>query len=185
MWLWGVESWVRIKNIMGYICIADRRTLVSIWSHDRKWSQTIAEDRTWFYLLRSSAITIAGDRRSVFPYDRRRSQNFLRSAIRDCLRSYGNQPLAEQTNYLFYCEPNLSDTTLWYFSGQVSKVLTFSSETVLLRISLKRTIRFQFIPTDYVFMWPGINGIPVPCNAWIPVCKPFVVFACKYEVPKR
>ena len=33
--------------------------------------------------LRSSAITIAGDRRSVFPYDRRRSQNFLRSAICD------------------------------------------------------------------------------------------------------
>ena len=59
---------------------------------DRRRSQTIAEDRTWFYLLRSSAITIAGDRRSVFPYDRRRSQKFLRSAIRDRLRSYGNQP---------------------------------------------------------------------------------------------
>ena len=27
---------------------------------DRRRSQTIAEDRTWFYLLRSSAITIAG-----------------------------------------------------------------------------------------------------------------------------
>ena len=27
---------------------------------DRSRSQTIAEDRTWFYLLRSSAITIAG-----------------------------------------------------------------------------------------------------------------------------
>ena len=26
---------------------------------DRRRSQTIAEDRTWFYLLRSSAITIA------------------------------------------------------------------------------------------------------------------------------
>ena len=54
---------------------------------DCKQSQTIAEDRTWFYLLRSCAVTIAGseaiagDRRSVFPYDRRRSQNFLRSAI--------------------------------------------------------------------------------------------------------
>ena len=36
---------------------------------------------------------IAGDRTSVFPYDRRRSQNFLRSAICDRLRSYGNQPL--------------------------------------------------------------------------------------------
>jgi len=84
---------------MGYVSIADRRTLVSIWSHDRYWSQTIADHRRWSQKiehgsifcdrLRSSAITIAGsqtiadDRRSVFPYDRRRSQNFLRSAIRD------------------------------------------------------------------------------------------------------
>ena len=42
-----------------------------------------------FYLLRSSAIVcdhdrrIADDRRSMFPYDRRRSQTLLRSAIRD------------------------------------------------------------------------------------------------------
>ena len=35
--LWRVESWVRIKNVMGYVSIADRRTLISIWS------QTIAE----------------------------------------------------------------------------------------------------------------------------------------------
>ena len=35
-------------------------------------SQTIADDHD---------RRIAGDRRSVFPYDRRRSQNFLRSAI--------------------------------------------------------------------------------------------------------
>ena len=55
--------WVRIKIIMGYVSIADRRTLVSIWSQDRKRSQTIAEDRTWFYLLRLSAITIADDRK--------------------------------------------------------------------------------------------------------------------------
>ena len=40
-------------------------------------------------MVLSSAIVcdhdrrIAGDRRSVFPYDRRRSQNFLRSAICD------------------------------------------------------------------------------------------------------
>ena len=32
---------------------------------------------------RRRSQTIADDRRSVFPYDRRRSQNFLRSAIRD------------------------------------------------------------------------------------------------------
>ena len=42
-------------------------------------------DRTWFYLLRSSAITIAGSQTiaEVFPYDRRRSQTLLRSAICD------------------------------------------------------------------------------------------------------
>ena len=62
----SVESWVGIQITIGYVSIADRRTLVSIWSHNRNWSQTIADDR-----------------RSVFPYDRRRSQNFLRSAIRD------------------------------------------------------------------------------------------------------
>ena len=69
-------------------------------ANDRRRSQKIEPCsiycdrlRSWFYLLRSSAITIASDRRSVFPYDRRRSQNFLRSGIRDRLRSYGNQPL--------------------------------------------------------------------------------------------
>ena len=35
---------------------------------------------------------IADDRRSMFPYDRRRSQTLLRSAICDP-RSYGDQPL--------------------------------------------------------------------------------------------
>ena len=42
-------------------------------------------DRTWFYLLRSSAITSAGSQTiaEVFPYDRRRSQTLLRSAIGD------------------------------------------------------------------------------------------------------
>ena len=70
----SVESWVGIQITMGYVSIADRRTLVSIWSHNRNWSQK--------NLLRRSQ-TIADDRRSVFPYDRRRSQNFLRSAIRD------------------------------------------------------------------------------------------------------
>ena len=40
-------------------------------------SQLIANRRS------QRSQTIADDRRSVFPYDRRRSQNFLRSAIRD------------------------------------------------------------------------------------------------------
>ena len=59
---------------------ADRRSQ-NFGFHMIAGSQTITDDRTWFYLLRSSAITIA------------RSQNLLRSAIRDRLRSYGNQPL--------------------------------------------------------------------------------------------
>ena len=49
-------------------------------------------------MVLSSAIVcdhdrrIADDRRSMFPYDRRRSQTLLRSAICDP-RSYGDQPL--------------------------------------------------------------------------------------------
>ena len=66
--------WTRAKNIMGstFWSQIGKLSVVSIWSHDRNWSQTIAND-----------CRIADDRRSVFPYDRRRSQNFLRSAIRD------------------------------------------------------------------------------------------------------
>ena len=65
---------------------------------DRKRSQSIAEDRTWFYLLRSSAITIAGSQMIAevcfhMIADDRRTFCDLRSAIRDRLRSYGNQPL--------------------------------------------------------------------------------------------
>ena len=88
----SVESWVGIQILWDTF----RSQIAELWfpydrtiAIDRKRSQTIAEDRTWFYLLRSSAIVcdhdrrIADDRRSVFPYDRRRSQNFLRSAIRD------------------------------------------------------------------------------------------------------
>ena len=67
------------KMKLGFHMIAGSQTIAS----DRRQSQTIAEDRTWFYLLRSSAIMIADDRRSVFPYDHRRSQNFLRFAICD------------------------------------------------------------------------------------------------------
>ena len=70
LWLRSVESSVRIKNIMEYISIAE------LWF---PYDRMIAEDRTWFYLLRSSANVC--DRRSVFPYDCRRLQNFLRSAI--------------------------------------------------------------------------------------------------------
>ena len=43
-------------------------------------------------MVLSSAIVCDHDRRSMFPYDRRRSQTLLRSAICDS-RSYGDQPL--------------------------------------------------------------------------------------------
>ena len=81
--LW--DTFRRRSHNFGFHMIAGSQTIAD----DRRRSQAIAEDRTWFYLLRSSAIVcdydrrIAGDRRSVFPYDRRRSQNFLRSAICD------------------------------------------------------------------------------------------------------
>ena len=128
---------------------------------DRGGSQTIAGDRTWLYLLRSSAITIAGsqtiaevcfhmiaddrrpycdlqsaiiwrpafmfyllrssaivcdhdrriadDRRSMFPYDRRRSQTLLRSAICDP-RSYGNQPLGNLSKWFISNNLTLNTT---------------------------------------------------------------------------
>ena len=88
------------------VCDHDRR---SMFPYDRRRSQTIADliaicdlrsaiiwrPAFMFYLLRSSAIVcdhdrrIADDRRSMFPYDRRRSQTIadliaicdLRSAI--------------------------------------------------------------------------------------------------------
>ena len=44
-------------------------------------------------MVLSSAIVCDHDRRSMFPYDRRRSQTLLRSAICDP-RSYGDQPLS-------------------------------------------------------------------------------------------
>ena len=127
---------------------------------DRRGSQTIAGDRTWFYLLRSSAITIAGsqtiaelcfhmiaddrrpycdlrsairdhmetslyvlssaivcdhdrriadDRRSMFPYDRRRSQT-IADLIAICdPRSYGNQPLDRTWFYLLRSSAMIAD----------------------------------------------------------------------------
>ena len=55
---------------MGYVSISDRRTLVSIWSQDRKQSQTIADPLAIFNL--SSAIVCDHDRRIAG--DRRRLQ---------------------------------------------------------------------------------------------------------------
>ena len=84
-------------------------------------SQTIADDRRRSQkiehgsifcdrLVLSSAIAgsqaIPGDRRSVFPYDRRRSQNFLRSAICDRLTRRAllvcnsHDSLADERKYL-------------------------------------------------------------------------------------
>lgn len=89
------------RNLKYYGILFDRRSQsfgfhtiaqLQLIANDRIRSQAIAGDRTWFYLLRSSAINfdhdcrIPVDCRSVFPYNRRRSQNFLRSEIRD-LRS--------------------------------------------------------------------------------------------------
>ena len=76
----SVESWVGIQNIIGYVSIAE------LWF---PYDRTIAEYRTWFS---SSGIACDHDRGSVFPSDRKRLQNVLRSAILDRLRAYGNQP---------------------------------------------------------------------------------------------
>ena len=73
-----------LKILWDKIWIADRRTLVSIWSQMIAWSQAIAE--VCFHM-------IADDRRTFCD---------LRSAIRDCLRSYGNQPLVHKC----FCHAN-------------------------------------------------------------------------------
>ena len=72
------------------ICADDRRPYCD---HMRSYGPAFM-----FYLLRSSAIVcdhdrrIADDRRSMFPYDRRRSQT-IADLIAICEpRSYGNQP---------------------------------------------------------------------------------------------
>ena len=56
---------------------------------DRRRSQEIG---SIFCIVCDHDRRIADDRRSMFPYDRRRSQTLLRSAICDP-RSYGDQPL--------------------------------------------------------------------------------------------
>ena len=84
------------------ITIAGSQTIAEVFPYDRRPYCDLRSAIIWkpafmFYLLRSSAIVcdhdrrIADDRRSMFPYDRRRSQTLLRSAICDP-RSYGNQP---------------------------------------------------------------------------------------------
>ena len=78
--------------------------------------------RTWFYLLRSSAI-IGGSQTiaEVFPYDRRRSQTLLRSAICDP-RSYGNQPLISTKLRLFHAKMariNILNKSCTYLSFKI------------------------------------------------------------------
>ena len=73
------------------------RSFAIIWKHtsaivydptiviadNRRQSQKIEHGSVFCDLPRSFAMTIGDDCRSVFPYDRRRSQNFLLSAISD------------------------------------------------------------------------------------------------------
>ena len=79
-------------RLYGNSLFCDRLRLFAICDRLRSYGNQPL-DRTWFYLLRSSAITIAGSETiaEVFPYDRRPYCD-LRSAICDP-RSYGNQPL--------------------------------------------------------------------------------------------
>jgi len=96
---------------MGYVSIADRRTLVSIWSHDRNWSQTIADDRRRSQKCVSIwSQTIADDRRTFCD---------LRSAIRDRLRSYGNQP------FVFFFQWLLVDARNAFLARFVTKTVLY------------------------------------------------------------
>ena len=110
---------------------------------DRRRSQTIAEDRTWFYLLRSSAITIAGSQTIAevcfhMIADDCRTFCDLRSAIRDRLRSYGNQPLKRksffQTSFLLDKKvenQKLSFQTDFYCNIKIKKFFFTTSVSVL------------------------------------------------------
>ena len=64
--LYGLET-LNHRSELKILWDTFRSQMAELWfpydrriANDRKRSQTIAEDRTWFYLLRSSAITIAG-----------------------------------------------------------------------------------------------------------------------------
>ena len=62
--LYGLEA-LNHRSELKILWDRFRSQIAELWfpydrriANDRRWSQTIAEDRTWFYLLRSSAITI-------------------------------------------------------------------------------------------------------------------------------
>ena len=93
--LCGLESSIRIKNIMGYVSLAGCRTLVSIWT------QAIAGDRKRQNMVLSSAIVCDHDGSQTI------SQNCVSSMTADdrrtfCdrLRSYGKQPLIYSVSFL-------------------------------------------------------------------------------------
>ena len=94
----------RIFGLYGFEALNNRLELKILWdrfrlpitklwfpydcriSNDRRWSQTIVDDRTWFYLLRSSVITIVGSQAIAevcfhMIADDRRTFCDLRSAI--------------------------------------------------------------------------------------------------------
>ena len=83
--LYGLET-LNHRSELKILWDTFRSQIAELWfPYDRR----IADDRRRSQKIEHGSIfcdhdrRIAGDRRSVFPYDRRRSQNFLRSAIRD------------------------------------------------------------------------------------------------------
>ena len=58
--LYGLET-LNHRSELKILWDPFRSQIAELWfPYDRRRSQAIAEDRTWFYLLRSCAITIAG-----------------------------------------------------------------------------------------------------------------------------
>ena len=62
--LYGFEA-LNYRSELKILWDIFRSQIAELWfpydrrmANDRRWSQTIAEDRTWFYLLRSSAIAV-------------------------------------------------------------------------------------------------------------------------------
>ena len=113
--LYGLET-LNHRSELKILWDTFRSQIAELWfpcdrriANDRRRSQKIEHGSIFCDRLRSSAITIAGSQAIAevcfhMIADDRRSFCDLRSAIRDRLRSYGNQPL--RTSLFLYKWPS-------------------------------------------------------------------------------
>ena len=130
--LYGLET-LNHRSELKILWNRFRSQIAELWfpydrriANDRRRSQTIAEDRTWLYLLRSSAITIAGSQAIAevcfhMIADDRRTFCDLRSAI-VC------DPM-ETSHCLF---PFLSAIFISFRCIRVNKLMTLLFQSIVL-----------------------------------------------------